>query len=340
MNVLLYFTLIILINFSGIISPQFVFAVTDEVIITGTVPGCGDGVIQSGESCDGSSLNGKSCSTQGFSGGTLSCNSSCTFNTSSCTSGGGGGGYYVPPPPQTAVNFSGRAYPKSTVTLLKDAQISATSIAGSDANFQISISGLSGGNYIFSIYSEDSKGIRSSLLTFPISVTSGATTNVSGIFIAPTIIADKSEVKRDEDVLISGQLFPQANIRIFIKSEDKEFSVDTIADKDGKYKYSLNTSSLGFGEYEVSAVAFSGNISSALTRIINFIVGGKTTLRKLLPEYLWKGDLNGDSRINLVDFSILFYWFDRLNPPARIDLNEDGRVDLLDFSIMAYYWTG
>ena len=49
-----------------------------QVIITGQ---CGDGVIQSDESCDGSNLNGKTCSTQGFSGGTLSCNSNCTFNT-------------------------------------------------------------------------------------------------------------------------------------------------------------------------------------------------------------------------------------------------------------------
>ncbi len=48
---------------------------------------CGNGMIDSGESCDGSNLNGKTCATlgQGFDGGTLSCSSACTFNTSACT---------------------------------------------------------------------------------------------------------------------------------------------------------------------------------------------------------------------------------------------------------------
>lgn len=56
---------------------------------------CGDGIINNGEACDGSNLNGKSCETlsgSSFTGGTLSCSSSCTFNTSSCTSGQQSGG--------------------------------------------------------------------------------------------------------------------------------------------------------------------------------------------------------------------------------------------------------
>ena len=96
------------------------------------------------------------------------------------------------------------------VTLLKDAQIAATTIAGTDAKFQINISNLSGGNYIFSVYSEDKKGLRSSLLTFPVSVTSGATTNISGIFIAPTIATDKSDVRRGDNIAIFGQSIPSS----------------------------------------------------------------------------------------------------------------------------------
>ncbi|OHB23598.1 MAG: hypothetical protein A3I22_03050 [Parcubacteria group bacterium RIFCSPLOWO2_02_FULL_40_12] len=49
-------------------------------------PSCGNGTINSGEQCDGSNLGGQTCALQGFTGGTLSCNSNCTFNTSSCTS--------------------------------------------------------------------------------------------------------------------------------------------------------------------------------------------------------------------------------------------------------------
>lgn len=47
---------------------------------------CGNGVINSGEQCDGTNLNGYTCSTLGgYTGGTLSCNSNCTFNTTQCT---------------------------------------------------------------------------------------------------------------------------------------------------------------------------------------------------------------------------------------------------------------
>ena len=58
-----------------------------------------------------------------------------------------GGGIIAPI--VTSIIFDGRAYPKSAVTLLKDAQIAATTVAGADANFQMTLAGLSAGNYIF-----------------------------------------------------------------------------------------------------------------------------------------------------------------------------------------------
>ncbi|MFA6454709.1 MAG: Ig domain-containing protein, partial [Patescibacteria group bacterium] len=45
---------------------------------------CGDGVINGSEHCDGSNLNGATCVGLGWSGGSLSCNSSCQPNTASC----------------------------------------------------------------------------------------------------------------------------------------------------------------------------------------------------------------------------------------------------------------
>ncbi|OGZ05304.1 MAG: hypothetical protein A3C13_04760 [Candidatus Lloydbacteria bacterium RIFCSPHIGHO2_02_FULL_50_11] len=49
-------------------------------------------------------------------------------------------------------------------------------------------------------------------------------------------------------------------------------------------------------------------------------------------------DLNCDGYVDIIDFSIMYYWFDKKDPPARIDLAKDGKVDLADFSVMAYYW--
>lgn len=46
---------------------------------------CGNGVIDPGEDCDGANLNGETCESLGFHSGTLTCTSSCTFNTNQCT---------------------------------------------------------------------------------------------------------------------------------------------------------------------------------------------------------------------------------------------------------------
>lgn len=280
-------------------------------------PFCGDA------SCNGS----ESCST-------------CPVDCGYCPvvpSGGGGGGEYVYVAPVTGVIFSGQAYPNAIVTLLKDAQVATTIVAGADANFSISISGLSAGNYIFSVYSKDNNGMRSSLLPFPVSVTSGTITNMSGIFIAPTIAVDKSEVKRGDNIAIFGQSAPNGEITIVVNS-DQEFFGTTTADKNGVYLYSFDTTPLNMGQYFTkSKVALNGTISS-FGQIISFVVGTKTILAKSTTPV--KGDLNGDGRINLVDFSIMAYWYKRPNPPATVDLNGDGKVDLVDFSIMAYYWTG
>ena len=46
---------------------------------------CGDGIVNSPEVCDGSNLNGKTCLTQGYAGGTLACAANClSFNTAGC----------------------------------------------------------------------------------------------------------------------------------------------------------------------------------------------------------------------------------------------------------------
>ncbi len=309
----------ILVVFAVLFLPLGALSESSTLTITVTQPSvpssCGDGSCNGSESCG-----------------------NCPADCGNCPSGGGGGGGggYIP---ATAVTFSGKAYPKSTVTLLKDAQIGATTIAGTDANFQISISNLSGGNYIFSLYGEDNKGIRSSLLTFPISVTSGATTNVSGIFISPTIAVDKSEVKRGDDIAIFGQSVPNGEITISVNS-DEEFFNKIKADASGVYLYNFDTSPLETGQhFTKSKTALNGEISS-FSKVMSFVVGTKNVAATLPTKVLIKGDLNSDKQVNLIDFSITAYWYKRPSPPATSDFNSDGKVDLVDFSIMAFYWTG
>lgn len=51
---------------------------------TGSGPVCGNGIIDSGEECDGANLGGQTCEGLGFAGGTLACGGGCTFDTSGC----------------------------------------------------------------------------------------------------------------------------------------------------------------------------------------------------------------------------------------------------------------
>ncbi len=318
-----------------------------NIEVTATVPGCGDTAIGVGEQCDGSNLGGSSCSSLGFTGGSLSCTSACTFNTISCTSGspggggGGGGGGIVSNPsiPATNVVFTGRAYPRSTITLLKDAQVAATTIADSGANFQMTISGLSGGNYIFSVYSEDSKGVRSSLLTFPISVTSGVTTKVSNIFIAPTIATDKSEVRYGDNIAIFGQSTPSSEVTISVNSEEEIF-IKKVTDTSGAYLLNFDTSVLEMGQHHAKAKSSLDGEITAFGKVVGFTVGTKNVFADLPTKSFLKGDVNNDGHVNLVDFSIVAYWYKRPNPPIPPDLNSDGKVDIVDFSILAFNWTG
>ncbi len=56
----------------------------------GDVQGCGNGVIDEGEQCDGRALAGQTCGGFGFAGGALQCSSSCQFDTLRCSMCGNG----------------------------------------------------------------------------------------------------------------------------------------------------------------------------------------------------------------------------------------------------------
>jgi len=46
--------------------------------------GCGNGLLDPGEPCDGSELGGNTCTSQGYSGGILACTYGCALDVSSC----------------------------------------------------------------------------------------------------------------------------------------------------------------------------------------------------------------------------------------------------------------
>jgi len=325
---------------------SIIWAQTNLISARVQISVCGNNITEADEECDNSDFNNQSCTSFGFSSGSLNCNPDCTIDSSMCSnsnnSGGGGGGGYTPPAVITQVIFSGKAYPLSQVSILKDGQLAVTSIAGPDANFNISLNGLSTGNYTFAVFGEDNQGRHSALFTFPVFITQGATTNISGIFIAPTIDIDKKEVKYGDNITIFGQSAPSSEITISVNSAE-EFFNKIKSDKNGVYLYNFDTSVLEMGQhFTKSKMVLNGEISS-FGKSMSFLVGTRN-IAKAVPEFL-KGDLNSDGLVNLVDFSIAAYWYKRpISTEFTVKevkrLNGDGKVDLVDFSIMAFYWTG
>ncbi len=179
-------------------------------------------------------------------------------------------------------------------------------------------------------------------MSFPVGVTAGATTNVSGIFIAPTIAVDKSQVKKGDNLAIFGQSAPNSRITIVVNSENEIFATAG-SDASGAYLYNLDTAPLEIGEHLTKSKAAVSNEISSFGKSVSFAVGNKNITKD--NESFLKGDLNKDGKVNLVDFSIAAFWYKRSTSdafkPIEIErLNGDGKVDLTDLSIMAYYWTG
>ena len=105
---------------------------------------------------------------------------------------------------------------------------------------------------------------------------------------------------------------------------------------DGQWNYKLDTSPLAEGNYFAKAKAFFGaGEHSDFSQNLPFLVVPKT-------KALCHGaDLNNDGSVDIIDFSILLYFWDQKNPQNQCaDINFDGVVDIFDFSIMMYWWNG
>ena len=253
--------------------------------------------------------------------------------------GGGGGGSVV-----TGVLFSGYAFPLSTVTILKDGVLVLETIAGGDARFSVRLTNLSSGSYNFAVYGTDKDGLRSNSFSFPITIEKGDSATVSGIFIAPTIEVDKAQVRKGDDITIFGQTTPESPVTIEVNSETQLFA-ETESNDDGVYLYNFNTAPLEMGNHDTKSKSLLENgQSSGYGKEVAFVVGTEN-IPKVPGGGACRADLNSDLKVNLIDFSIAAFWFNKTLSGDIITkeldcLNADSKINLVDFSIMAFNWTG
>lgn len=247
----------------------------------------------------------------------------------------GGGGY--PPiviPPVGAfgdVVFQGRAYPASIVTITRNGGISSRFVALADGTFSHELKAVPTGISAFGLYAQDSDGRISPTVNISISIAENTRTTIAGIFIPPTISVP-AEVARNGFVPVRGQSFPQSDVVLFFHLPGNP-SAQTKANEQGKWQTTYDLEGIADGEYSVRAKAIAPDGSQSEfseTKIFRIVA----------PELVEcaNGDLNGDGRVDIFDFSIMMFWWGTDNGCA--DQNNDGRVDIIDFSIMLYWWSG
>jgi hypothetical protein len=70
-------------------------------------PGCGDGIVNGAESCDGANLGGETCVTLGYATGTLACTAGCGYDVSGCVATTCGNGTIESPESCDGANLGG-----------------------------------------------------------------------------------------------------------------------------------------------------------------------------------------------------------------------------------------
>jgi cysteine-rich repeat protein len=295
-------------------------------------PYCGDGILQTQftEQCDdGNNTNADFCSAV--------CKIEPAGSGGGGSSGGGSGGGGSPKDlGDTQVSISGLAYPNQTINFLLDTKSIGSIRANSSGRFEFTAK-ASPGTATLGVWAVDANNVRSITLNNTFDVTQGAITNVNGLILPPTIAVANPKIIPGSIVAITGQSIPLTKVDVhFNKSEIVE-SVTSGAD--GKYQMNFDSSRLKNKEYTIKARSISGVeplvIQSGFSSSVQLFVGvdGRATS---------PSDLSRDGKINLVDFSILIFWWQTnggdSNPPA--DINGNGKVSLEDFSILLFNWTG
>lgn len=300
-------------------------------------PYCGDGILQVRfeEECDdGNDISGDLCSSTCKEevptppGGT----GSPTVGSVPAIAGGAQGS--IRSEIQTRVVLRGKAYPNSSVKILLDGKPLSTVRADANADFLYTSSDVTPGTATFSFLATDQKGATSVTTSIVLEVIQSAVTTVANIFLPPTITVSEKQIAPGGLLTVSGQSVPLSKIFTLINPADKN-TAPLMADVDstGRWALQIDTKSLTLGFHSAkSYFQLSDSVKSDYGKLVNFYIGTEA------PSDTPSVDLNGDEKVNLVDFSIfLTSWG---TDDVRTDFNQDGTVNLADFSIMLFNWTG
>jgi len=256
-------------------------------------------------------------------------------------SSGGGGFESTDGPFQSGdarIIVSGYAYPDVEVTILADGQIVDTVDANQDGRYSITIDEIARGAYTFGVYATGPNNVKSSTFSTSFTVTGARTSSLSNINVVPSVLVSPDPVDPGQPLSVSGYALPNATITI---ENGRSGSIggtpiEVQSDADGQWSTTLDTSGFVQDTYQVRARAEQTDGRSTVFSNYTFYGVGQEAEQPI------NADLNRDGSVNLIDFSILLFWWNSdggdSSPPA--DINQDGTVSLTDFSILLFNWTG
>lgn len=254
--------------------------------------------------------------------------------------GGGGFGQSFPPAPSIPnMSLSGFASPATTLSVLKDGVVVSSGIQPTATGaFQSNLTISSQGNTTVAVYATDPSSARSAPYSVNVTAVAGIQTVVTGAVIPPILKGPKdNSFELGSSILFSGYAPPLSSVEFFLTQSGRRPgnipSSKTQADGSGKFSYTVKTGALPKGQYEVRARAVLGGATSPFST--PYPIGLGVTAKAFCSN---QPDINNDNRVNLVDFSMFLFDFNKATP--RSDFNCDTKVNLTDFSIMLFNWSG
>jgi cysteine-rich repeat protein len=234
----------------------------------------------------------------------------------------------------TRVVLRGKAYPNSTVQILLDGKPLGTVQADANADFLYSTGDVTPGTATFGFVGKDSKGVESIATSVIFEVVQSAVTTVANVFLPPTLSVSSKQIQPGALLTLTGQSVPLAKITTEISGGTRS-TLNAEADTTGTWALQVDTASLKEGLHAAKAqFVLSDAIKSGYGRSVSFVIGDGP-----VPSGgTGSADINGDGKVNLVDFSIFLLGWGK--DDVRSDFNIDGTVNLADFSIMLFNWTG
>ncbi len=296
---------------------------------------CGDGILQVrfSEACDdGNNINGDLCTSLCQPETAVPQNPTGAPPRGSVPENPGGTPGQTQSELVTRVVLRGKAYPQSAVHILLDGKVLGTVQADSNADFLFSADKVTPGTATFSFSAQDAKGVNSLLTSVIFEVVQSAVTTVANIFLPPTISVDKDLVAPGGLLTLSGQTIPNAKVITGINPDTKA-TFESPSDGTGTWALQVDTKSFANGVHAAkSYFKQSDTVKSGYGKAVTFNIGTEAIKGDKTP------DLNGDGKVNLIDFSIFLISWQTDND--RTDFSNDGKTNLADFSIMLFAWTG